>query len=61
MNYIKVEWPEIQDYMLLDCYDPDEVGYDPIKDCWYVPESWNDKSIIDLEESEYELLIEEYG
>lgn len=59
MKYIKVEWPEIQDYMILDQYDPDKVGYDPMKNCWFVPEEWNEV-IIDLEESEYEIIIKEY-
>ena len=30
MKYVKVEWPEIQDYMLLDCYDDNEVGFEVI-------------------------------
>ena len=42
MKYIKVEWPEIQDYMLLDCFNLKEVGYDPNLDCWFVPEEWTD-------------------
>lgn len=61
MKYVKVEWPEIQDYMLLDCYDDDEVGFDPIKNCWYVPEDWDNRIVVDLEESEYEIIIEEYS
>ena len=39
MKYIKVEWPEIQDYMSHPDYK-DEVGYDPIKNCYFVPEHW---------------------
>lgn len=37
MKYIKVGWPEIQDYM----YDPryqEEVYFDPLKNYWFVPE-----------------------
>ena len=37
MKYIKVEWPEIQDYMMNPRY-PAEVFYDPDKDCWFIPE-----------------------
>lgn len=37
MKYIKVEWPEIQDYMLNPRYF-EEVSYDPQKNCWFVPE-----------------------
>lgn len=39
MKYIKVEWPEIQDYMNNKGY-PDEVGFDPIQNVWYIPEHW---------------------
>ena len=39
MKYIKVEWPEIQDYMNHPNYQK-EVSYDPDKDCWFVPENW---------------------
>lgn len=37
MKYIKVEWPEIQDYMLNPRYS-EEAGFDPQKNCWFVPE-----------------------
>jgi hypothetical protein len=38
-KYIKVEWPEIQDYM--DNPDYPEVCYfDPQKNCWFIPEDW---------------------
>ena len=39
MKYIKVEWPEIQDYMDNPNY-PEECYFDPIKNCWFVPEDW---------------------
>ena len=39
MKYIKVEWPEIQDYMCNPRYS-EEVSYDPNKNCWFVPENW---------------------
>lgn len=39
MKYIKVTWPEIQDYMNHPDYQK-EVSYDPDKDCWFVPENW---------------------
>ena len=42
MKYIKVEWPEIQGYMSHPNYK-DEVGYDPIKDCYFVPEYWEEQ------------------
>ena len=37
MKYIKVEWPEIQDYMDNPRYS-EEVSYDPKKNCWFIPE-----------------------
>jgi len=42
MKYVKIEWPEIQDYMhnedyLEDCY------FDPMKDCWFIPEWWDNE------------------
>ena len=44
MKYIKVEWPEIQDYLLYgqnNIVDYDSYYYfDPIKNCWFVPEDW---------------------
>lgn len=39
MKYIKVEWPEIQDYMFNPRY-PEDVYFDPNKNCWFVPEDW---------------------
>ena len=44
MKYIKVEWPEIQDYWLYgqnNIVDYDSYYYfDPVKNCWFVPEDW---------------------
>ena len=37
MKYIRVEWPEIQDYMFNPRYS-EEVSYDSQKNCWFVPE-----------------------
>lgn len=35
-KYIAIEWPEIQKYQEMD--DFPEVGYDPEKNVWFVPE-----------------------
>ena len=44
MKYIKVEWPEIQDYWLYgqnNIVDYNSYYYfDPVKNCWFVPEDW---------------------
>lgn len=39
MKYIKVEWPEIQDYMDNPGY-PEECYFDPKKNVWLIPEWW---------------------
>ena len=39
MKYIKVAWPEIQDYMDNPQYK-EEVSFDPEKNCWFIPETW---------------------
>lgn len=39
MKYIKVEWPEIQDYMDNPDY-PEECFFDPKKNVWFIPEWW---------------------
>ena len=39
MKYVKVEWPEIQDYMDNPDY-PEESYFDPQKNCWFIPEWW---------------------
>ena len=39
MKYIKVEWPEIQDYMDNPEY-PEECFFDPNKNVWFIPEWW---------------------
>ena len=41
MKYIKVEWPEIQEYMFNPGY-PDDCYYDPSKNCWFIPEDWKE-------------------
>ena len=39
MKYVKVEWPEIQDYMECEGY-PNDCYFDPIKNVWLIPEWW---------------------
>lgn len=43
-KYIEVVWPEIQKYQELDNFS--EVGYDPEKDVWFVPEDMIDNKQI---------------
>ncbi len=42
MKYIKVEWPEIQDYMDNPEYNS-ECYFDPLKNCWFIPEWWDNE------------------
>ena len=39
MNYIKVDWPEIQDYMNHPDY-PEECYFDSEKNVWFIPDFW---------------------
>ena len=57
MKFIKVEWPEVQDYMM----NPDfytECYFDPAKNCWFVPESW-DTEIDELDCNPYAHMTDE--
>lgn len=51
MRYLKVEWPEIQEYMDHPDY-PKECYFDPNKNVWFIPEDW---------ETEYEFFGAEIG
>ena len=39
MKYIKVGWPEIQDYMMREDYN-ENVYFDPRRNCWFIPDTW---------------------
>ena len=39
MKYIKMGWPEIQDYMMKEDYN-ENVYFDPRKNCWFIPDTW---------------------
>ena len=38
-KYIKIEWPDIQKYMEHPDY-PEDCYFDPNKNVWFIPESW---------------------
>jgi len=62
MKYIKVGWPEIQDYMDKKDYN-ENVYYDPRRDCWFIPEIWGETDseyIARLEREDEEKALEEY-
>ena len=54
MKYIKLEWPEIQDYMHHPNYQ-EECFYDASRNVWFVPEDWEP-----YEEEEPEIGTKEY-
>lgn len=39
IKYVKVEWPEIQDYMDNPEYS-EKCYFDPKKNAWFIPEWW---------------------
>ena len=59
MKYIRVDWPEIQDYMDNPGW-PDEVGFDPKKNCWFIPEDWENefKELKEVKENVFKSLME---
>ena len=54
MKYIRIDWPEIQDYMNNPGW-PDEAGFDPEKNCWFIPEEWEEHFEYDTYEELYSL------
>ena len=46
MKYIKVGWPEIQDFMDRKDFSEDSY-YDPRKNVWFVPYVWDKEPDID--------------
>lgn len=51
MKYVKIGWPEIQDYMFRPDY-LERCYFDPIKNAWFIPEDWEENTPIDEEEPE---------
>ena len=56
MKYVKIEWPEIQDYMDNPDY-PEKCYFDPDKNVWLIPENWES----DYRESYYDDTEEYWG
>ena len=50
MKYIKVGWPEIQEYMEYPDYK-EKVFYDPNENCWFIPEDWDETVLDHVDES----------
>ena len=58
MRYLKVEWPEIQEYMDRKDY-PEDCYFDPVKNCWFIPESWALNPYVGLTDEELKEYYEE--
>ena len=54
-KYVKIEWPEIQDYMSNPEYN-EECYFDPRKNCWFIPDTWEP----DIQYEEPKLGTKEY-
>lgn len=52
MKYVKVEWPEIQDYMSNPEYN-EECYFDPRKNCWFILDYWEPDCNIESWEDEF--------
>lgn len=57
MKYIKVGWPEIQDYMGNPEYN-EECYFDPRKNCWFIPDNWKPDNLLDIDLGDFEDAIE---
>jgi len=44
MKYIKLDWPEIQDYMHHPDYQ-EECFYDASRNVWFIPENWEPENL----------------
>ena len=62
MKYIKVEWPEIQDYMDNLEY-PEECYFDPKKNVWFIPENWEPDylELKEIKENVFKSLMDDYS
>jgi len=62
MKYVKVEWPEIQDYMSNPEYN-EECYFDPLKNCWFIPEDWEPDylELKEVKENVFKSLMDDYS
>lgn len=44
MKYIKVDWPEVQDYMMRQDFS-EESYFDPRKNVWFIPSTWEEEPV----------------
>ena len=55
MKYVRVEWPEIQDYMDNPEY-PEECYFDPEKNAWFIPDWWETEKEL---ENDFKMILAE--
>lgn len=55
MKYVKVEWPDIQDYMDNPEY-PEECYFDPEKNAWFIPDWWETEKEL---ENDFKMILAE--
>lgn len=55
MKYVKVEWPDIQDYMDNPEY-PEECYFDPEKNAWFIPDWWETEKKL---ENDFKMILAE--
>lgn len=62
MKYIKLDWPEIQDYMHHPDYQ-EECFFDASKNAWFIPEDWNPDylELKEIKENVFKSLMDDYS
>lgn len=62
MKYVKVEWPEIQDYMSNPEYN-EKCYFDPRKNCWFIPDTWEPDylELKKVKENVFKSLMDDYS
>ena len=48
MKYIKVDWPDVQEFMTNPNWN-EECYFDPIKNVWFIPEWWETENELEDE------------
>ena len=62
MKYVKIEWPEIQDYMDNPDY-PEKCYFDPDKNVWFIPEEWDPiyLELQEIKENVFKSIMDDYS
>ena len=67
MKYIKVDWPDVQEFMTNPNWN-EECYFDPIKNAWFIPEDWDEDTCDAIDEAQralawhiHELIYHKYS